>query len=81
MLIEDPVMVRDICMSALNSADEDKKHGRGKQIHILDTFSKMLELITLRYRIIEASLETALLSRSDKFSQTSQGDLKLIQPL
>ncbi|XP_069582750.1 uncharacterized protein [Ranitomeya imitator] len=64
VLIEDPVMVRDICMSALNSADEDKKHGRGKQIHIQDTFSKMLQLITLRYRIIEASLETAFLSRT-----------------
>ncbi|XP_073432247.1 uncharacterized protein [Dendrobates tinctorius] len=64
MLIEDPVMVREICMSALNSADEDKKHGRGKQIHIQDTFSKMLQLITLRYRIIEASLETAFLSRT-----------------
>ncbi|XP_069812847.1 uncharacterized protein [Dendropsophus ebraccatus] len=64
LLIEDPVMVRHICVSALNSADEDKKHGRGKQIHILDTFSKMLELITLRYRIIETSFETALLSRT-----------------
>ncbi|XP_073531933.1 uncharacterized protein [Phyllobates terribilis] len=64
VLIEDPVMVRDICMSALSSADEDKKHGRGKQIHIQDTFSKMLQLITLRYRIIEASLETAFLSRT-----------------
>ncbi|XP_077145694.1 uncharacterized protein LOC143807719 isoform X2 [Ranitomeya variabilis] len=64
VLIEDPVMVRDICMSALNSADEDKKHGRGKQIHIQDTFSKMLQLITLRYRIIEASFETAFLSRT-----------------
>ncbi|XP_056422256.1 uncharacterized protein LOC130362185 isoform X2 [Hyla sarda] len=64
LLIEDPVMVTDICMSALNSSDEDKKHGRGKQIHILDTFSKMLELITLRSRIIETSLETALLSRT-----------------
>ncbi|XP_044147086.1 uncharacterized protein LOC122935380 [Bufo gargarizans] len=64
VLIEDPILVREICMSALNSADEDKKHGRGKQIHILDTLSKMLELITLRYRIIEASLETALLSRT-----------------
>ncbi|KAG9493346.1 hypothetical protein GDO78_001317 [Eleutherodactylus coqui] len=64
LLIEDPVMVRDICMSALNSTDEDKKHGRGKQMHILDTLSKMLELITLRSRIIEASLETAHLSRT-----------------
>ncbi|XP_071997916.1 uncharacterized protein [Engystomops pustulosus] len=70
ILIEDPIIVREICMSALNSADEDKKQGRGKQIHILDTFSKMLELITLRYRIIETSLETALLSRTyTKFAE------------
>ncbi|XP_068087378.1 coiled-coil domain-containing protein 162-like isoform X5 [Hyperolius riggenbachi] len=64
MVVEDPVMVRDICMVVLNSADEDKKHGRAKQVFILETFSKMLELITLRHRIIEASLETALLSRT-----------------
>ncbi|XP_075058991.1 uncharacterized protein LOC142144265 [Mixophyes fleayi] len=64
VLMEDPVTVRDICLLVLNSADEDKKHGRGKQIFMLDTFSKMLELITLRSRIIDASLETAMLSRT-----------------
>ncbi|XP_063773167.1 uncharacterized protein LOC134909816 isoform X2 [Pseudophryne corroboree] len=64
VLMEDPVMVRDICLSVLNSADEDKKHGRARQVFMLDTFSKMLELITLRSRIIDASFETVVLSRT-----------------
>lgn len=69
VLVEDPLMVRDICMRALNSVDEEKKHGTAKQIFILETFSKMIELITLRHRIIETSLETALLSRSAMLRQ------------
>ncbi|KAM4771028.1 uncharacterized protein WCC33_002830 [Rhinophrynus dorsalis] len=64
VLAEDPLIVKDICISALESADEDKKHGRGKQVFILDTFCKIMELITLRYRLIEASSETAILSRT-----------------
>ncbi|XP_072266301.1 uncharacterized protein [Pyxicephalus adspersus] len=73
VLVEDPIMVRDICMLALNSADEEKKHGTAKQIYILETFSKMLELITLRHRIIETSLETALLSRTYTYFAEEMG--------
>ncbi|OCT80388.1 uncharacterized protein ccdc162p.L [Xenopus laevis] len=62
VLIEDPLLVKDICLSALDSADEDKKHGRSKQMLILETFAKVLELVTIRHRLIETSAETVLLS-------------------
>ncbi|KAM5163890.1 uncharacterized protein ACMZJ9_006474 [Mantella aurantiaca] len=73
VLVEDPIMVKDICILALNSADEEKKHGTGKQLFILETFSKILELITLRHRIIETSLETALLSRTYTYFAEEMG--------
>ncbi|XP_018419239.1 PREDICTED: transmembrane protein FLJ37396 [Nanorana parkeri] len=73
VLVEDPMMVTDICMFTLNSADEEKKHGTAKQMFILETFSKMLELITLRHRIIEMSLETAMLSRTYTYFAEEMG--------
>ncbi|XP_073483154.1 uncharacterized protein [Aquarana catesbeiana] len=73
VLVEDPLIIRDICVHALNSADEERKHGTAKQIFILETFSKMIELITLRHRIIETSLETALLSRTYTYFAEEMG--------
>ncbi|KAM9316636.1 uncharacterized protein PAF06_007690 [Gastrophryne carolinensis] len=73
VLIEDPLMVKDICMAALNSADEEHKHGRAKQKLILEIFSKILELITLRHRIIEATLDTVLLSRTYTYFAEEMG--------
>ncbi|MEE6475995.1 hypothetical protein FKM82_010933 [Ascaphus truei] len=74
VLVEDPVMVKDICLSTLESAaEEDKKQGRGRQVFILDTFCKTLELITLRHRLIETSSETALLSRTYKVFAEEMG--------
>ncbi|CAM4545860.1 unnamed protein product [Caretta caretta] len=62
-LLEDPLLVRDIAMLALESgAHEEKKQGREKQAFILDIFSRLLELITLRHRLIETVLESAQLA-------------------
>ncbi|XP_073193092.1 uncharacterized protein [Lepidochelys kempii] len=66
-LLEDPLLVRDIAMLALESgAHEEKKQGREKQAFILDIFSRLLELITLRHRLIETALESAQLARMYK---------------
>ncbi|XP_043398700.1 uncharacterized protein LOC102942958 isoform X1 [Chelonia mydas] len=66
-LLEDPLLVRDIAMLALESGtDEEKKQGREKQAFILDIFSRLLELITLRHRLIETALESAQLARMYK---------------
>ncbi|KAM8953019.1 uncharacterized protein RCH25_043786 [Pelodytes ibericus] len=63
VFVEDPVLVTELCLSILETAEEEKKHGRAKQLFLLDTFCKMLELITVRHRLIEASSETTVLSR------------------
>ncbi|KAM9156376.1 coiled-coil domain-containing protein 162-like [Pangshura tecta] len=66
-LLEDPLLVRDIAMLALESGtDEEKKQGGIKQAFILDIFSRLLELITLRHRLIETALESAQLARMYK---------------
>ncbi|CAM4533119.1 unnamed protein product [Lepidochelys olivacea] len=66
-LLEDPLLVRDIAMLALESgAHEEKKQGREKQAFILDIFSRLLELITLRHQLIETALESAQLARMYK---------------
>lgn len=64
VLIEDPVLVQEIALSLLEEgADEEKKTSREKQLFILDSFSMLLELATLRHRLIEVSTESALLAR------------------
>nr|XP_034965162.1 uncharacterized protein LOC118082199 isoform X6 [Zootoca vivipara] len=64
VLVEDPGLVREIAMSALKSAEEGKqKQGNEKQDFILNIFSRLLELLTLRHRLIEAAVESAQLQR------------------
>ncbi|KAM6207430.1 coiled-coil domain-containing protein 162-like [Sarcoramphus papa] len=64
VLIEDPVLVQEIALSLLEvGADEEKKTGREKQHFILDSFSTLLELATLRHRLIEVATESAQLAR------------------
>ncbi|KAM7171725.1 coiled-coil domain-containing protein 162-like [Macrochelys suwanniensis] len=73
-LLEDPLLVRDIAMLALESGtDEEKKQGREKQAFILDIFSRLLELITLRHRLIETALESAQLARMYKAFAVEMG--------
>ncbi|XP_072545413.1 uncharacterized protein [Salminus brasiliensis] len=64
VLVEDPTLVREIGLSVLTSAEEqERKQGRERQILAVETFSKLLELVTLRHRIIESATETEHLSQ------------------
>ncbi|XP_053138724.1 uncharacterized protein LOC128339212 [Hemicordylus capensis] len=64
VVAEDPSLVREIAMSALKSgAEEEQKRIKGKQAFILNVFSRLLELLTLRHRLIEAAVESAQLGR------------------
>lgn len=64
VLVDDPVLVKEIAMSVVESgADEEKKQSKGKQTFILDSFSRLLELVTLRHRLIESTMESARLAR------------------
>ncbi|KFO28653.1 hypothetical protein H920_09944 [Fukomys damarensis] len=60
----DPFLVEEIGLLALKSVtDEGQKQGRDSHVLLLETFSKLLELLTLRHRLIEMSLESAHLAR------------------
>ncbi|XP_060112838.1 uncharacterized protein LOC132585047 [Heteronotia binoei] len=64
VLAEDPSLVREIAMSALNSLTEgEQKQGKEKHVFVVDVFSRLLELLTLRHRLIEAAVESAWLGR------------------
>ncbi|KAM6365997.1 uncharacterized protein FN964_002404 [Alca torda] len=64
VLIEDPVLVQEIALSQLEvGTDEEKKTVRENQLFILDSFSTLLELATLRHRLIEVATESAWLAR------------------
>ncbi|KAM8998877.1 uncharacterized protein ACOB8E_021202 [Sarcophilus harrisii] len=59
----DPFLVVEIGMLVLESAvGEGKKRSKDSQAFLLETFSRLLELLTLRYRLIEMSVESAHLS-------------------
>ncbi|KAM6181754.1 uncharacterized protein O8D03_000195 [Erethizon dorsatum] len=60
----DPFLVEDIGLLALKSAmDEGQNQGHDSHVLLLETFSKLLELLTLRHRLIGMSLESAHLAR------------------
>ncbi|XP_019375660.1 PREDICTED: transmembrane protein FLJ37396 isoform X2 [Gavialis gangeticus] len=74
VLVDDPVLVREIAMSVVESgADEEKKQGKGKQTFILDSFSRLLELVTLRHRLIETTMESARLAKFYKVFAREMG--------
>ncbi|XP_021248547.1 putative uncharacterized protein C6orf183 homolog [Numida meleagris] len=63
VLIEDPVLVQEIALSLLEvGADEERKEGKERQFFILDSFSMLLELITLRHRLTEVATESVRLA-------------------
>ncbi|KAM6460286.1 uncharacterized protein PHA67_008900 isoform 3-T4 [Liasis olivaceus] len=64
VLVEDPLIVREIVTSALKSiAEEEQRLSKEKQAITLNVFSRLLELLTLRHRLIEAAVEGAQLGR------------------
>ncbi|XP_028624884.1 uncharacterized protein LOC114622640 [Grammomys surdaster] len=59
----DPFLVEEVGLLALSSAvDREQKRGQDFHTLLLDTFSRLLELLTLRHRLIEASTESAYLA-------------------
>lgn len=61
----DPFLVGETGLLALKSAaDQGQNQGQDSQMLLLEMFSKLLELLTLRHRLIEMSLESVHLARS-----------------
>lgn len=61
----DPFLMEEIGLLALKSAaDEGQNQSQDSHMLLLETFSKLLELMTLRHRLIEMSLESVHLARS-----------------
>ncbi|XP_076408505.1 uncharacterized protein LOC102904867 isoform X1 [Peromyscus maniculatus bairdii] len=70
----DPFLVEEVGLRALRSAaDEGQKQGRDFHALLLETFLKLLELLTLRHRLIEMSVESAYLARLYKESAREMG--------
>ncbi|XP_049452775.1 uncharacterized protein si:ch73-242m19.1 isoform X1 [Epinephelus fuscoguttatus] len=61
---EDPILVQKVGLTLLRSAGEqDVNQGREKQSYAVETFSKLLELVTIRHRLLESASETAHLAQ------------------
>lgn len=64
MFFEDPLLVQKVGLFLVKSAEEkDLKQGREKQSYAVETFSKLLELVTIRHRLLESASETAHLAQ------------------
>lgn len=64
VFFEDPLLVQEVGLSLVKSAeDTDMKKGQEKQLYAVETFSKLLELVTIRHRLLEAAAETAHLAK------------------
>ncbi|KAG8522118.1 hypothetical protein J0S82_000268, partial [Galemys pyrenaicus] len=63
-VMSDPFLVLEIGRLALKSAaGGGEEQGQDSHTLLLETFSKLLELLTLRHRLIEMSLESVYLAR------------------
>lgn len=61
---EDPRLVEQVGLSQTRSAEEaDVIGGREKRKFAVETFAKLLELVTLRHRLLESASETAHLAQ------------------
>lgn len=64
LFFEDPRLVEQVGLSLARSAEEgDATGGREKQKSAVETFAKLLELVTLRHRLLESASETAHLAQ------------------
>ncbi|XP_029350211.1 uncharacterized protein LOC115036227 [Echeneis naucrates] len=64
VFFEDPALVQEVGLSLVKSAEEkDLKQGREKELFAVETFSKLLELVTIRHRLLESASETAHLAQ------------------
>ncbi|KAM7403482.1 hypothetical protein PAMA_004100 [Pampus argenteus] len=64
VFFEDPILVQNVGISLVRSAEEKNvKQGREKQSDAVETFSKLLELVTIRHRLLESASETAHLAQ------------------
>ncbi|KAM9665221.1 LOW QUALITY PROTEIN: uncharacterized protein ACIGJ3_008931 [Trichechus inunguis] len=63
-VVGDPFLVVELGLLAFKSAaDERQKQGQDSHVLLLETFSKLLELLTFRHRLIDTSLESAHLAQ------------------
>ncbi|XP_062296819.1 uncharacterized protein si:ch73-242m19.1 [Scomber scombrus] len=64
VFFDDPILVQKVGLSLVRCAEEkDMKQGKEKQSYAVETFSKLLELITIRHRLLESASETAHLAQ------------------
>lgn len=64
IFFDDPILVQKVGFSLIRSAEEkDMKQGKEKQLYAVETFSNLLELITIRHRLLESASETAHLAQ------------------
>ncbi|KAM3594364.1 uncharacterized protein V6R79_006445 [Siganus canaliculatus] len=77
---EDPTSVQNVGLSLIRSAeDRDMIQGRERQLLAVETFSRLLELVSVRHRLLEAASETAHLAQfyRDVTSELGFGDFHL----
>ncbi|KAM6968645.1 coiled-coil domain-containing protein 162 [Tautogolabrus adspersus] len=64
VFFEDPFLVQNVGLTLVRSAAEkEMMQGREKEAYAVETFSKLLELVTIRHRLLESASETAHLAQ------------------
>ncbi|XP_030575513.1 coiled-coil domain-containing protein 162 [Archocentrus centrarchus] len=77
VFIEDPILVQKVGLSLVKSAEEsDVMQEQEKQLYAMETLSKLLELVTVRHRLLESASETAHLAQE---AFLSSGDVTSYQ--
>ncbi|XP_055490903.1 uncharacterized protein LOC129696855 [Leucoraja erinacea] len=74
VFIEDPLFVRDVGRSFIEAAEEGEgRAGAERQTFVLHAFCRLLEIVTLRYRLLEAASHTAILAQLYKSVAVQMG--------
>ncbi|XP_069743650.1 coiled-coil domain-containing protein 162 isoform X2 [Narcine bancroftii] len=74
VFIEDPLFVRDVGLSFIEAAEEGESRPEAeRQAFVLRTFCRLMEIITLRHRLMETASDAALLSQLYKSTAVQMG--------
>ena len=76
MFIEDPAYLCEVALALVEKQEQSdqRKTKKERQALSLSTIGRVMELVTLRHRLLEAAWETEVLSEV-RTSQTSAGSI------
>ncbi|KAK3103240.1 hypothetical protein FSP39_017753 [Pinctada imbricata] len=75
VFVEDPLFMCEIAKNLVEKKEEDgtRKSAKERQLSMISAVSRLLETLTVRYRLMDSALETGVLAKIYKIQATEMG--------